>query len=367
MLEGLHILEFEGLGPGPFCAMLLADLGAEVTVIHRPQAASIPGMTGESLLDRGKKSIVLDLKSPEDHATALALVAQADALIEGNRPGVMERLRLGPSDCHALNPKLVYGRMTGWGQTGPLAQSAGHDMNYVSRSGALWYSSPAGMPPFGPPTLVGDIGGGAMYLAVGILAGVMRARTYGQGTVVDAAIVDGSAHMMALLMSMRQQGGFTSTRGQSILDGPHWSRSYVTQDGKYIVVQPLEPKFYTLMLQGFGLQDDPDFRDQQFNPQFWAPLGERLAQIIKTRPQAHWLAIFEGQDACVSPLHAPEEAAADPHLLARGTWTQSPLQPNPAPRFDGMLRSPGPVPSRGQHSDEIRARLSNWARKPALS
>ena len=367
MLEGLRIIEFEGLGPGPFCGMLMADLGAEVTVVHRRDHMAMPGLSGDSLLDRGKRSIVLDLKSPEDRDTALALLADADALIEGNRPGVMERLGLGPAECHAVNPKLVYGRMTGWGQSGPLAKQAGHDLNYIARSGALWYSSPPGTPPFSPPTLVGDIGGGAMYLAVGILAGVLRARATGHGTVVDAAIVDGSAHMMALLMTMRHQGVFKEERGDSILDGPHWTRSYRTLDGKYLVLQSLEPKFYALLLEGFGLQDDQAFIDGHYDPKAWPVLANRLTDLIATQPLAHWEAIFGQTDACVAPVNSPDEAARDPHLAARGTWLTEPLQPAPAPRFDGITRTPGPIPTRGQHSDEIRARLANSGRKSLLS
>ena len=254
MLQGIRIVEIEGLGPGPFAAMMLADLGADVVVVHRKSGSSAPGAPQSNPLDRGKRAIALDLKDPGDLQVVRQLVSRADGLIEGFRPGVMERLGLGPADCQALNPKLVYGRMTGWGQTGPRAQEAGHDLNYVSLSGAAWYASDAGQAPFTPPTLVGDIGGGALYLVAGMLAGIIRAGRSGQGTVVDAAIVDGSAHMMNLLMSLGASGGLSMQRGQSILDGPHWSRAYACADGGWISVQCLEPKFYATFLETLGLQ-----------------------------------------------------------------------------------------------------------------
>lgn len=352
MLKGLRVIEFEGLGPGPFAAMLLADLGAEVITIHRP------GPDAPGLLDRGKRSIVLDLKAPEDLATARALIASAEALIEGLRPGVMERLGLGPEACQALNPGLVYGRMTGWGQEGPLAPVAGHDLNYLARSGALWFAGAPGDAPVPPPTLVGDIGGGAMYLAVGLLAGVMRARMTGQGTVVDAAIVDGSAHMLALLLSLRQPGARGFARGASLLDGPHWSRSYPTADGGHVAVQALEPKFYALLLQGLGLAGDPAMAAQH-DPAQWPAQTARLAAIFAAHPRAHWEQLFGASDACVAPVLSPDEAAADPHMAARGCWqeVEGTLQPAPAPRFDGARAGIAPRPARDQHRAEIRADL----------
>lgn len=367
MLAGLRIVEFEGLGPGPFCGMLLADLGADVIVVHRPQANAVPGMGGDNLLDRGKRSIVLDLKAPEDHAVALDLIASADALIEGNRPGVMERLGLDPETCHVRNPALVYGRMTGWGQDGPLAARAGHDMTYIARSGALWYGSLAGDVPLAPPTLVGDIGGGALYLAVGILAGVMRARASGKGTVVDAAIVDGSAHMMALLMALRASGGFVTERGQSLLDGPHWSRTYLCADGGHVAVQALEPKFYALLLEGLGLSQDAAMVQGHYDRAAWPVLSARLAGIFASHPRAHWEAVFGATDACVAPVLSPEEAAQDPHIAARGIWRPGPHQPGPAPRFDGNHRSPGPIPERGANSAELRAEMAALAQKHPVS
>lgn len=358
MLGGVKIIELEGLGPGPFCGMLLADLGAEVTVIHRPVAADTPGAVDENLLDRGKRSIVLDLKNPEDRAVALQLIAGADALIEGYRPGVAERLGLGPADCHAVNPKLVYGRMTGWGQTGPLAKVAGHDLNYIARSGALWYASAPGDAPVSPPTLVGDVGGGAMYLAVGILSGLLNARATGHGTVVDAAIVDGSAHMMALIHSMRPSGNFVTPRGKSILDGPHWNRSYLCADGGWLAVQALEPKFYALFLEKLELSQDEALVKGHYDRAAWGPLTTRLAEIFAQQPRAHWAALFDGTDACVAPVLSPEEARSDPHIAARGIWQGQDLAPAPAPRFDGQTRAPGPIPARGAQSAAIRAELA---------
>jgi len=351
MLEGLRVVEFEGLGPGPFAAMWFADQGAEVTVIQRPAGPPLPGLPQASLLDRGKRTIALDLKSPADLAVVRALVARADGLIEGFRPGVMERLGLGPGDLRALNPALVYGRMTGWGQTGPRAEQAGHDLNYIATSGALWYASPPGVPPFTPPTLVGDIGGGAMYLVAGMLAALWRARASGQGATVDAAIVDGSAHMMALVMSMQAAGLFRTARGASLLDGPHWARSYACADG-HIAVQCLEAKFYAEFLSRLGLTDDPRFA-RQFDPATWAPATGVLAALFADRPRAHWATVFAGSDACAAPVLSPEEAARDPHLAARGTWlTEGPLQPAPAPRYldtgpdpKALPGAPLPVPA----------------------
>lgn len=360
MLDTLRILEVEGLGPGPFAAMMLADLGAEVITVHRKGGAVTPGMPEQALIDRGKRSIDLDLKDPADRDVFLQLVATSDALIEGFRPGVMEKLGLGPKDCHRVNPALVYGRMTGWGQDGPLAQTAGHDLNYIALSGALWYASPPGQPPQTPATLVGDIGGGALYLVVGLLAGLLAARQTGTGTVVDAAICDGSAHMMNLLMTLRQSGGFHDRRGASLLDGPHWSRSYVCADGGHVSVQCLEPKFYALFLQKLGLDQDPDFA-RQYDTALWPRLTARLAGTFAEQPRTHWEQLFLGSDACVAPVLSPVEAAAHPALQARGIWSapDGVLQAAPAPRFDGTPpRPPGPAPRRGQHRAEILAELA---------
>jgi crotonobetainyl-CoA:carnitine CoA-transferase CaiB-like acyl-CoA transferase len=357
ILAGLRVVEVEGLGPAPFAAMWLADLGAEVTVIHRP-APPLPGFPDPNPLDRGKRSVVLDLKRAEDLAVARALIAGADVLIEGMRPGVMERLGLGPEPMQALNPRLVYGRMTGWGQTGPLAQTAGHDLAYLARSGAAWYASPPGAPPFPPPTLVGDMGGGAAYLVVGVLAGVIAARATGRGTVVDAAIVDGSAHLMALLMALRAGGAFAEARGQSLLDGPPWSRCYPCADG-WMAVQALEPAFYAALIERLGLADDPVMAGQHDRAQWPAQAG-RLAAAFATRTRAAWDAVFAGSDACVAPVLSPAEAAADPHLAARQTWVTADgtLAPAPAPRFGGAAPTARPAPRRGADNATVRAEIA---------
>lgn len=361
MLHGIRIVEIEGLGPGPFAGMMLADLGAEVTVIHRPGPA--PDITGDpSLLDRGKRSIKLDLKDPAALTTARSLISRADGLIEGFRPGVMERLGLGPDICHADNPRLVYGRMTGWGQDGPRAQTAGHDYNYIATSGAYWYTSLPGTPPLAPATLVGDIGGGALYLVAGMLAGLLNAARTGEGTVVDAAIVDGSAHMMALLMAMQPSGNLSSTRGQSLLDGPHWSRCYTCADGRHLSVQCLEPKFYAIFLDLMGLSNDPTFA-QQFDRAQWPTQTEKLAAIIVARPVSHWDALFAGSDACVAPVLSPSDAAREPHMSEREVWQTAygALQPAPAPRFDGKCRAIAEAPARGEHTAAILAELGREA------
>ncbi|WP_371228280.1 CaiB/BaiF CoA transferase family protein [Roseovarius sp. 2305UL8-3] len=355
MLNEFRIIEFEGIGPGPFAAMMLADLGAEVIVIQRPQSAN-PTVGNHNLLDRGKRAIILDLKDSADLSVAMALIKSSDALIEGNRPGVMERLGLGPRPCLKANPKLVYGRMTGWGQDGPRAAQAGHDYNYIATSGALWYGSQPGQPPQTPATLVGDIGGGALYLVAGILAGLLNAQKTGEGTVVDAAIVDGSAHMMALLMSMAPSGNLAKPRGQSLLDGPHWSRVYQCADGQYLSVQCLETKFYAEFLRILNLSDDPRFA-AQYDPAKWTAQTSELKRLFASRPLQHWADLFDGSDACVAPVLAPEDAAGDPHMAERAVWHDRPLQPAPAPRFDGEALKPNPIPERGADGDALRAQL----------
>lgn len=358
MLNGFRVIEVEGLGPAPFAAMMLAELGAEVVVVHR--ATSVTPVSGEAnLLDRGKKSIVLDLKDNKDLAVAKALIATADALIEGFRPGVMERLGLGPGSCHADNPRLVYGRMTGWGQTGPRAQEAGHDLNYLATSGALWYASLPGEVPFPPPTMLGDIGGGALYLVAGVLAGLINACKTGRGTVVDAAIVDGSAHMMALLLSMAGSGNLSEQRGQSLLDGPHWSRTYVCSDGKFISVQCLEAKFYQCFLQKIGLSENSEFIEQ-YRREKWARQTHLLANIFHSKPAQHWAEVFDGSDACVAIVNSPWEAAQDAHVASRNIWQTfggDGIQPAPAPEFDGKRAEIGKIPKRGEHGSELREDL----------
>ncbi len=360
MLTGIRIIEIEGLGPGPFAAMMLSDLGADVVTVHRKSGPTAPGGAVKSVLDRGKRSIELDLKDATDLETAKRLIASADGLIEGFRPGVMEKLGLGPEVCHELNPGLVYGRMTGWGQGGPLAHASGHDLNYISLSGALWYGSAPGDAPQTPATLVGDIGGGAMYLVAGMLAGIINARSTGQGTVVDAAIYDGSANMMNLLMGLRQTGNLSDARGHSLLDGPHWSRTYVCADGGYVSVQCLEAKFYAEFLELLDLTDDPGFQ-QQYNPGMWPELTKRLASIFAGKPRDHWADLFLGTDACVAPVLSPEEARDHEMNTARRTWrdVDGDLQAAAAPRFSTQEWEPKPSPTRGEHTQEILAELDN--------
>lgn len=351
ILAGIRVVEFEGLGPGPFCGMLLADLGADVILIERPGGRAGPA----TIFRRGKRSIALDLKDARAKAAALKILAGADALIEGLRPGVMERLGLGPDEVRRINKRIVYGRLTGWGQTGPLAETAGHDVNYIGLSGAAWYSGRAGDAPAPPPTLVGDVGGGALYLAIGILAGVLKARETGEGTVVDAAIIDGSAHMMNLLMSLRAAGGLPDERGRSMLDGAHFYDVYQCADGAWISVGPLEPKFYTLLLEKLGLADDRDFAPQ-FDARRWPGAKASFARIFAAKPRAHWVTLLEGTDVCFAPILTPAEAARHPHIAARSIYREvgGILQTAAAPRFDGKTPAdPPPPPESGAHTKEI--------------
>lgn len=352
ILRGLRVVEFESLGPGPFCGMLLADLGADVVLIERPGAS---GSSAATIYKRGKRSIILDLKDDAGRRAALSIAARADALIEGLRPGVMERLGLGPGVVRAQNPRLVYGRVTGWGQSGPLAEAAGHDVNYVGLSGAAWYSGAPGAAPLPPPTLVGDVAGGSLYLAIGLLAGVMRARATGEGTVVDAAIVDGSAHMLNLLMSLRAVGGLPDARGASMLDGSPFYGVYPCADGEWASFGPLEPKFYALFLERLGLQDDPLFQPQ-YDGAKWPAARARIAAVIASKPRAHWNALFEGGDACYAPVLSPGEAKNHAHMRARNIYREidGVLQTAAAPRFDGAVpQNPGSAPQAGAHMHDI--------------
>ena len=354
-LSGLRVVEIAGLGPAPFCGMLLADMGADVVLVERAGGGDTLSLGKNAIVNRGKRSLALDLKDPAAIDAVLRLVDGADALIEGMRPGVMERLGLGPDTCLARNPRLVYGRMTGWGQDGPLAQAAGHDINYIALSGALWFSGQPGSPPMAPPTLVGDIGGGALYLAMGMLAALLSARQTGVGQVIDAAIVDGSANLMNLLLSLHATGQQPLERGRGLLDGPHWYASYACADGLFVSVGALEPQFNALLFARLGLGDDPDFRNA-YDPRRWPALRERLAALFATQPRAHWVALLEGSDACFAPVLTPREALAHPHLAARAVYaeTDGVLQAAPAPRFSATPSGqPGGVPERGAHGVEI--------------
>ncbi|HEU4844056.1 MAG TPA: CaiB/BaiF CoA-transferase family protein [Burkholderiaceae bacterium] len=356
ILSGIRIVEIAGIGPAPFCGMLLADMGAEVILVERAAGKSgDPLELGDkNITNRGKRSLALDLKDPQAIAALLTLIEGADALIEGMRPGVMERLGLGPQACLARNPKLVYGRMTGWGQDGPLARAAGHDLNYIGLSGALWYAGAPGSAPLAPPTLVGDIGGGALYLAMGVLAGVLGVRNGAAGQVVDAAIVDGSANMMNLLLSLHAAGMMPVQRGEGLLDGPHWYGSYACQDGRFVTIGALEPQFYALLLQKLGLQDDPEFA-RPYDKRSWPSLRLKLTALFLTQPRQHWTDLLEGSDACYAPVLSPAEAMAHPHMAARAVYSERDgiLQAAPAPRFSAAPYTPGAVPRRGQHGAAI--------------
>ncbi len=356
VLQGIRVIEIAGIGPGPFCGMLLADMGADVILVERDQTLSgDPLDLGEhAIVNRGKRSVALDLKDTRSIDAVLRLVDGADALIEGMRPGVMERLGLGPDVCLARNPRLVYGRMTGWGQDGPLANAAGHDLNYVALSGALWFSGAPGSAPLPPPTLVGDLGGGALYLAMGILAGILNARRSGAGQVVDAAIVDGSANLMNLLLSVHAAGMLPFERGRGLLDGPHWLGSYACADGGYVSVCALEPQFNALLFRKLGLAEDPEFK-QPYDPACWGRLRDRLAALFASQPRRHWVHLLEGSDACFAPVLTPAEAMQHPHMAARAVYSRPDgrLQAAPAPRFSATPSASGTIPQRGRHAVEI--------------
>ena len=356
VLDGIRIIEIAGIGPGPFCGMLLADMGAEVILVERAGAkGDMLDLGKNAIINRGKRSVALNLKNPQSIEAVLRLIASADGLIEGMRPGVMERLGLGPSICLARNPGLVYGRMTGWGQDGPLAQTAGHDLNYIALSGALWFSGEPGKPPMAPPTLVGDLGGGALYLAMGMLAGILNVRHTGIGQVVDAAIVDGSANLMNLLLSAHAAGQQPFERGRGLLDGPHWSGTYTCADGHFVSVQALEPHFNALLFSKLGLGDDPDFK-KPYDPRRWGALRARMVTLFATQPRKHWIDLLEGSDACFAPVLTPLEAMRHPHIAARSIYTESDgvLQAAPAPRFSATpAASTRPVPQHGEHGAEV--------------
>jgi len=360
VLSGVRIIEIAGIGPGPFCGMLLADLGADVIVVERPGPAEIQTA---GILRRGKRSLALDLKEPGAIDTVLQLIEDADGLIEGMRPGAMERLGLGPEVCLARNPRLAYGRMTGWGQEGPLAQAAGHDNNYIALSGALHYAGAGDVPPVTPPTLVGDLGGGALYLALGLVSAILHVRGGGKGQVIDAAIVDGSAHMMNLLLDLSAVGLMREQRGTSVLDGPHWFNTYRCKDGRDITVGALEGKFYKLLLEKLGLANDRRFAAQHAAGQ-WPLQRAAFAELFAMRTRDEWCALLEGTDACFAPVLAPSEAARHPHLQARGTYaTEGVLQANAAPRFSGTPApaAPNAIPGVGQHNEEILTALRRQA------
>jgi len=331
-LEGLKIIEVSGLGPGPFCGMLLADLGADVVCVDREAAPRLE--PASDCTRRGKRSIVLDLKTEEGRDVFFSLVEKADALFEGFRPGVMEKLGLGPGECMARNPRLVYGRMTGWGQHGPLSKAAGHDINYISLSGALAAIGRKGEKPAVPLNLVGDYGGGAMFLALGMVSALLEVQRSGKGQVIDAAMTDGSALLMSVFYSLQAQGQWHTQRGSNLLDGgAHFYDVYETSDGKFVSIGPLEPSLYTVLLEKLGV--DQDEFGSQYAQESWPGLSSRLEAVFKTRSRDEWCELLEGTDACFAPVLDLSEAAQHPHNRARKTHIEvgGMMQPAPAPRF----------------------------------
>jgi alpha-methylacyl-CoA racemase len=360
-LAGVRVIEMACIGPGPFAGMLLADLGAEIVRVDRPERAGGRRGDGEShlVLDRGRRSIAVDLKHPDGPGIVLDLAAGAEVLIEGFRPGVMERLGLGPDVVLARNPALVYGRMTGWGQDGPLASRAGHDINYISLAGALEpVAAPGGGAPVAPLNMLGDFGGGGMLLALGVVSALLHARSSGQGQVVDAAIVDGTALLTAMLHAMRFTGDWGSTRGGNLFDGgaPYYG-VYRCADGGWLSVGAIEPKFYAEFTRGLGLTAELP-QDAQHDRADWPRQRALVAAAIAGRPRDEWAALYAGTDACVTPVLAPGEVLSDPHLAARAVFTDVDglVHPTPAPRFSRTPAAPGAAgPLVGEHTAAVLA------------
>ncbi|MFK0287330.1 CaiB/BaiF CoA transferase family protein [Streptomyces sp. NPDC090499] len=346
-LSGVRVVELAGIGPAPFAAMLLADLGADVVRVDRPGGPGLAIDPAYDVTNRNKRSVLIDLKSPDGPARVLDLAERADILVEGYRPGVAERLGVGPGDCHARNPRLVYGRMTGWGQEGPLAQRAGHDIAYIALTGTLGMIGRPDEPPAVPANLLGDYAGGSLYLVVGVLAALHHARATGTGQVVDAAIVDGTAHLAAMIHGMVAAGGWQDRRGANLLDGgcPYYG-TYETADGGHMAVGALEPQFYAEFLRLLGGLDD--LADARKDWTRWGELRERVAARFKARTRDEWTALFEGSDACVAPVLSLREAPHHPHLAARGTFTDHGgiTQPAPAPRFSATPTAVRTPPAR---------------------
>ncbi len=360
-LTGIRIVEIASIGPGPFAGMMLADMGAEVLRIDRaPKAGGASSKPSFDLLARGRPNVGVDLKHPHGVATVLKLIERADALIEGFRPGVMERLGLGPDACLARNPKLVYGRMTGYGQEGPLAQIAGHDIDYIALSGALHAIRRTGGAPMPPLNLVGDFGGGGMLLAFGIACALLEAKSSGRGQVIDAAMCDGSSLLMMMFHGMAAQGFHKADQpGSNLLDsGAHFYEVYETADGKHLAVGAIEPQFYAELLQ--KLEIDPSTLPRQMDRAHWPTLKERFASVIKQRTQADWCARFEGSDACVAPVLSMDEAKRHPHNVARNAFVElgGVAQPAPAPRFSRTKPEVTTPPS--QPGADTDAALRAW-------
>ncbi len=362
-LTGFRIIEIAGIGPGPFAAMLLADLGAEVIRVERAGAVRgpAPDTPAADVSLRGRRNIAIDLKHPDGVATLLDLVGAADALIEGFRPGVMERLGVGPDECLARNPKLVFGRMTGWGQDGPWAHAAGHDINYISLAGALAHFGRAGEAPVPPLNMVGDFGGGGMFLALGVVAALLDAQSSGQGQVVDTAMVDGTAVLMTMFWSMKASGFFDeNARGTNLLDtGAHFYDVYKCADGRYVSVGSIEPQFYAELMQLTGLAGDEQFA-RQMDPTQWPELKVRIAELFEQKTSEEWCELMEKTDVCFAPVLTMSEAAQHPHNVERGTFVElgGTMQPAPAPRFSRTSAEVSRLPAHaGQHTREV---LAEW-------
>ena len=355
-LSGVTIIEIAGIGPGPFAGMMLSDMGADVIRIDRADRVKEDGkaQVPKDILARGRRSVAVDLKNPEGVETVLTLIEKADGLIEGFRPGVMERLGLGPEVCLARNPKLVFGRMTGWGQEGPLAHAAGHDINYIALTGALDAIGRSGEAPVPPLNLVGDFGGGGMLLAFGMACALVESGRSGQGQVVDAAMVDGASSLMAMVYSFKAMG-IWSERGVNMLDtGAHFYDVYETADGEYVSVGSIEPQFYALLLKHTGLSEN-DLPPQMDRTQ-WVPSKQKLTEIFKSKTRAEWTEIMEGTDVCFAPVLDMDEAPEHPHMKHRGTFVDfhGVTQPAPSPRFDRTVPELSRPPStEGQHTDEV--------------
>ena len=378
-LSGVRIIEIAGIGPGPFAAMLLADMGAEVIRVERAGAVRDPLPEGPhfDVLLRGRRNIAIDLKQPDGVDALLTLVESADALIEGFRPGVMERLGVGPDECAARNPKLVFGRMTGWGQSGPYSQAAGHDINYLSLAGALAHFGRAGEAPVPPLNMVGDFGGGGMFLAFGVACALLEAQRSGQGQVVDTAMVDGSAVLMSMFWAFKAIGMHDeNARGTNLLDtGAHFYDVYRCSDGEYISLGSIEPQFYAELLRLTGLEGDPDFAAQMDRAK-WPELKARLTELFATKSRAQWCEIMEHTDVCFAPVLTMSEAAQHPHNVERDTFVEigGITQPAPAPRFSRTTAEVSRPPAHaGTHTREILAdwgvgedRIEAWVRSGAV-
>lgn len=362
-LHAIRVIELAGIGPAPMCCMLLADLGADVLRVERLDASEFLGEPRFDLLGRGRRSVALDLKQEAGVAAVRKLVREADVLIEGFRPGVTERLGFGPDACRAVNPKLVYGRMTGWGQSGPLAAAAGHDINYLALSGALHAIGRAGEAPVPPLNLIADFGGGALYLVAGVLAALVERQSSGLGQVVDAAMVDGVAHLSTFIRGMFAAQRWSDRRGENLLDsGAPFYDVYETSDGKYVSIGALEPRFFSVLAD--KLQLTAEERARHRDPRQWPALRERLREIFRARTRDAWCELLEGSDACFAPVLSLAEAPEHPHNVARGTFVRvdDVVQSAAAPRFDRTpAAKPGRVPAVGEHT---RVALQAWGFGP---